>query len=209
MGLLKVHNWDKWQSFRKDRGAPPWIKVHRSILMHPDFIDLSDAERWHLIGIWLLASERNGYIPDDPGKIRKLLRCDEPINLEKFLDLQVLEKTSKRRQPGGNQVVTRRLPNDRLETETEKIPPIVPPEGDDFSEFWQAYPRREGKGAAEKAWRKLKAADRQAALDALPNHRERWNGTERKFLPHPSTWLNQRRWEDEIDAPASPWAGAL
>ena len=27
------------------------------------------------------------------------------------------------------------------------------------------------------------------------------NKTEKQFIPHPSTWLNQRRWEDEIDLP--------
>lgn len=28
--VLHVHDWDEHQSYRRDRGQPPWIKVHRA-----------------------------------------------------------------------------------------------------------------------------------------------------------------------------------
>jgi DNA-binding transcriptional ArsR family regulator len=84
---------------------------------------------------------------------------------------------------------------------------IVPE--DDFAHFWSNYPRKESKRKAEQAWSKLKRADRLAALDALSAHVERWRHerTEAKFIPHPPTWLNQRRWEDQLPEPQAQTLG--
>ena len=72
-----------------------------------------------------------------------------------------------------------------------------------FSEFWKAYPRKVGKVAAHKAfmkaWKDLEADGGQpgdiltgvALLAADPNK------PSKEFLPHPSTWLNEGRWDDE------------
>jgi hypothetical protein len=68
----------------------------------------------------------------------------------------------------------------------------------DFDLFWQMYPRRVAKVAALKAWTKLKTADREAAIAALPAHVEDWSGRDMDKVPHPATWLNGRRFEDEL-----------
>lgn len=70
-----------------------------------------------------------------------------------------------------------------------------------FTEFWQAYPRKVGKGAAEKAWSKLKP-DLQIVLSALAwqSRQDGWTKDQGAFIPHPATYLNQRRWEDEKPA---------
>lgn len=72
-----------------------------------------------------------------------------------------------------------------------------------FLAFWQAYPRRIGKGDARAAF--TKAATRndpnlivQAALAYAQHVLE--TGTEQKFIPHASTWLNGERWEDDLEA---------
>jgi len=80
---------------------------------------------------------------------------------------------------------------------------------DDFSHFWSNYPRKESKRKAEQAWAKLKRADRLSALNALPAHVERWqhDRTEAKFIPHPPTWLHQRRWEDRLPEPQAQTLG--
>ena len=69
-----------------------------------------------------------------------------------------------------------------------------------FDEFYEKYPRREKRPRAEKVWDHLAGADRQAAIDALPRHLEKWESeqTPKKFIPLPSTWLNDRSWEDDI-----------
>ena len=70
----------------------------------------------------------------------------------------------------------------------------------EWESFWSAYPRKTGKAQAEKAWGKLKPVDRTAALAALPEHVGYWqrNDTATQFIPHPATWLNGRRWEDDL-----------
>jgi hypothetical protein len=77
----------------------------------------------------------------------------------------------------------------------------------DFLNFWHAYPRKVAKAAAFKAWQKvnekpdinflIKTVGRQAQS-------EQWRQDGGKFIPHPSTWINQRRWEDEHESSTPP-----
>ena len=53
-------NWDKWQTYRKDRGQPPWIKIHRRLMRNPEWVSLTDAERGQLVSMWLLAADHDG-----------------------------------------------------------------------------------------------------------------------------------------------------
>lgn len=67
-----------------------------------------------------------------------------------------------------------------------------------FAEFWEAYPRRQANAAALKAWLNL-APDETltaavlAGLQAARQSRQWLDGV----IPHPATWLNGRRWEDD------------
>ena len=77
--------------------------------------------------------------------------------------------------------------------------------GNDFStlflEFWSSYPRKEGKGAAIKAWRKIKSPKEtlQLILIALEwqKQTEQWTKENGQYIPMPATYLNQQRWLDE------------
>ena len=78
-----------------------------------------------------------------------------------------------------------------------KIKPMAKtPSG--FDQFWSLYPRRVKKPAAIRAWSKLTPNDQSAVIAALPQFPF---SLEPNFQPHASTWLNERRWEDE-QAPA-------
>jgi hypothetical protein len=70
-----------------------------------------------------------------------------------------------------------------------------------FDVFWAACPRKVGKGAAERAWRKL-APDETLAMQivkAMNDQRscEQWTRDGGKYIPHPATWLNRKGWLDE------------
>ena len=56
------------------------------------------------------------------------------------------------------------------------------------------------KGAARKAFERLTEANKQLAIQALPNHIKYWKSTntELMYTPHASSWLNGERWEDEL-----------
>lgn len=84
-----------------------------------------------------------------------------------------------------------------------------------FAEFWAAYPRKDAKADALKAWAKLKPDEplRSAMHAALTAQRESegWRKERGRFIPLPASWLNGRRWEDgEGSACAEPdfFAGA-
>ncbi|HGE1973835.1 TPA: hypothetical protein ACGKFT_006659, partial [Pseudomonas aeruginosa] len=77
---------------------------------------------------------------------------------------------------------------------------------DGFEEFYQAYPKRRDRAKAEKAWRKIDPALHPVIMAALPKHcRQRdWLKDNGQFVPLPASWLNGRRWEDEIAPDAGP-----
>lgn len=68
-----------------------------------------------------------------------------------------------------------------------------------FDQFWQAYPCKKGKPVAEKAFRKV-AGEFCAIMAGLQQYKR--HKPDYADWMHPSTFLNQRRWEDEYDAPA-------
>ena len=88
-----------------------------------------------------------------------------------------------------------------------------------FAEFWSAYPRKVSKAAAQKAWAKLNpGALLPELLAALERQKagDDWSKDGGRFIPHPATWINGRRWEDEpagsatgTEERASIFAGAL
>ena len=70
-----------------------------------------------------------------------------------------------------------------------------------FDRFWKAYPRHEAKANALKAFEKLKPTEEllMTMLNAIKKQASsaQWLENGGQYIPHPATWLNQRRWEDE------------
>lgn len=77
-----------------------------------------------------------------------------------------------------------------------------------FDAFWSLYPRKVAKAAARKAWEKAKCDDfADRVIAGLKRQLPHW--TEARFIPHPASWLNAGRWDDELHvdvrvAPARP-----
>ena len=71
-----------------------------------------------------------------------------------------------------------------------------------FDQFWQLYPRKENKQQARRAWAKLKPNQElfNMMANALEYRRQtkEWLAEDGRYIPHPASWLNGRRWEDEI-----------
>jgi hypothetical protein len=79
------------------------------------------------------------------------------------------------------------LPSDSLEQETKDAA---------FSVFWDRWPRKGAKSAAIRAWTKIPVAEYPPLMVGL----ERWLLSDqwtRGVIPHPATWLNGKRWQDE------------
>jgi hypothetical protein len=86
--------------------------------------------------------------------------------------------------------------------------PPKPPKGDKttihdqrFESFWNHYPKRTGKEAARKWWLREKpsASLLDEMLEAIAKQRlsMQWLKDGGQYIPNPSTWLNQGRWQDD------------
>lgn len=81
------------------------------------------------------------------------------------------------------------------------IRPKTPVQG--FEEFWKAFPKKASKGAALKAWNKLRPEKelREKIMAAIERAKksEQWNRENGRFIPYPATWLHAQGWEDELE----------
>lgn len=71
-----------------------------------------------------------------------------------------------------------------------------------FEDFYSEYPKKKARADAEKAWKKIKM-DKET-FDSIMSGLERqkasyeWTKENGAFIPYPATWLNGKRWLDEI-----------
>ena len=103
--------------------------------------------------------------------------------------------------------VTSKKRREEKRGEEKRIPPIVP-QGTSttldsaFTTFWSLYPKKVAKPVALRAWIKLSPSEplQGAILASLKRAMtsDDWLKDEGRYIPHPATWLNQRRWEDEV-----------
>lgn len=95
-------------------------------------------------------------------------------------------------------------PEKETETETEDRQPeaAVPVAEQRFAEFWKLYPKKVGKAAAMKAWKRAKIDadlfDRILEAVEAAKESEQWQREGGRFIPNPTTWINQGRWDDEL-----------
>ena len=70
---------------------------------------------------------------------------------------------------------------------------------DQFAAFWQTYPRKISKPNAIKAWQKaIRVASPELIIQGAARYAKIRAGADPEFTAHPATWLNGRRWEDDV-----------
>ena len=81
-----------------------------------------------------------------------------------------------------------------------------------FEKFWQAYPKKVGKGYAQECFKKIKPSRKllDTMLEAIAKQKksDMWKRDKGQYIPNPSTWLNQKRWEDDLggETDSNPWS---
>ena len=136
------------------------------------------------------------FIKNDAGYVHK--RCDLVINEYNKKSLTA-SKSAKIRWDNANGMRTHSEPNASHKPLTINHKPLtnIKPLSD-FDMFWIAYPKKVGKEAARKAWAKANP-DLAMVLNALEWQKvsPQWFKNNGQYIPNPSTWINQHRWEDE------------
>lgn len=69
-----------------------------------------------------------------------------------------------------------------------------------FDAFWAVYPKKTGKEAARKAFKEIPKSAHPLLVPAVEAQKKsrQWMEENGRFIPNPATWLNQGRWEDEV-----------
>lgn len=70
-----------------------------------------------------------------------------------------------------------------------------------FDRFWAEYPKKVGKGQAQKAFSKI-SVPVETLIEAVQRQKNsvQWQKDGGQYIPNPATWLNQKRWEDDLDS---------
>lgn len=131
------------------------------------------------------------------------------------------EKKRSGNEEGNAGIVTEPLPKEEKRREDNKTPHTPRKRGElnadqqrRFDRFWVAYPNKKSPGQAEKTFAKLNPDDLMLsrmlkAIDQQISHRDRLIAAGR-FVPewkHPSTWLNAKAWNDELEPVQQPLTG--
>lgn len=195
-----IKNWQRYQHY-KDRN-PTWIKMYVSILRDLDFCSLCDSAKLLLFHLYLLSANNGNKLTLTRSLLARTLgiRVTEK-GIQELIDYGFLvpyiastEIESCYNQKRTTTTYTSEDPKKKPQT------PLDPA----FDSFWSAYPKKIGKGAARKAFKKIKPDQEllEEMLSALENQKKsaQWMKENGQFIPNPTTWLNQERWMDEVIA---------
>ena len=150
---------------------------------------------------------------------RRMIDFDDGLfhitNWDKYQSVDGMEKI---KEQNRERVARFRERQKQKALETPKTAPALPePEKEEkspmdrrFERFWKAYPKKVGKGAAERSFKKYKPnddlTDRMIASVEAHKRSDQWKKDGGQYIPNPATWLNQRRWEDELDEEPLPFS---
>lgn len=124
-------------------------------------------------------------------KIADIPFTEEPFTGEPFTDNSTVSNTNLL---NTNIVNTNSIDNIPLISPEEKLDLL-------FAEFWKAYPRKDDKKRAIKKFKAIKNVEKVLpdilADIEIKKKSEQWNENGGKYIPMPSTYLNNERWNDE------------
>jgi hypothetical protein len=168
-----------------------------------------------LMGMLIGMSKRSGYAYPSNKTIGTILNMTT-ITVQR--ELAILEEkgflTRQLIRDDNNQVVSRRI-YPHIKTDTTLISNLIPPSYQDcnsnkdntisindkytFDYFWELYKKKGVKETAKKAFKKLNDSEKELLVTFIPKYIEHHTKADKiDFLPHFSTFLNQKRWNDEL-----------
>lgn len=98
--------------------------------------------------------------------------------------------------------------NDKGTKEAKKVKKDSTQDEELFNKFWAEYPKKRDKQSSKKAFTKLnvdvKLFNQMMASLSQAKQSYDWQKNNGQYIPYPSTWLNGRRWEDELSNVSQP-----
>ena len=197
---IGIVNWDKHQR-KVGRTRRDWIAVDTEMLADLEIRALKPDEFKCWIGLLLHA-----------GKVGNNFLMSEVVAKDLF-GLRRPPRFDLLQECG---LITIEAPDGELELPVNVVdapPPLIlerwqeKPEIVDcrFEEFWNAYPLKKNKAKAKQVWQKGKIAAFNSMADVLIadvlNRAENERGWLDGYTPHATTYLNGKRWQDDVELP--------
>ena len=212
------------ESLYKNDGYAFWFKLL-------EILGSSDGHvfRYEKTPDWLFLVAKTGVTEEKATQILKTLADLEAIDSglleektiwsDKFVHglLPVYDKRSTeipvkptlRREKG---VVSTKIPQSKVkESKGKKTLGEYSPR---FEKFWKEYPNKKGKFKAYASWKRHRCDNLifESIMESLKDHKrsDDWTKDDGQYIPHGSTWVNGKGWEDEAESntqtgPESKW----
>ena len=124
-------------------------------------------------------------------------------NIDNYIRITDNKKNREKEKKTSVDDDTEIFPKKQIKQLLPKIKYITPSQ---FEMFYKAYPKKVGRGDAEKAWNKLcrlpnkdpKPTLKQLLI-AIKAHKKTKQWQNKQFIPGPSPWLNSKKWKNEIE----------
>lgn len=126
------------------------------------------------------------------------------LHIDKFEDHQTLrgDRPDLRFPPCGLPTVYQRFPEGKLNlTEHNLTKQNRIDHEKSFETFWQVYPKKVAKAKAIDIWKRKGygiIVDEIVKFVVKAKETDQWR--DMKYIPHPTTFLNQKRWEDDLNS---------
>lgn len=184
-GLCVIRHWKIHNKVRADRYKPTFHQEEKSCLI------ISENDSYEIANLQVNSNTQ-------PNDNQVTTECQPMVCIGKD-------------RLGKDRIVTPYIPlegeehtNDKTEKvkQSTKAKQVDPELAERFERFYSAYPKKEAKANAVKAFNKLKPDEGllQTMLTAIEARKstQEWKKDNGQFIPLPASWLNNRRWEDEI-----------
>lgn len=76
---MRIRNWETFQHYK--HRSPPWIRLYRTLLDNPDWYALPGGAAKLLVELWMLASEKDGELPDSGTLAWRLRRAEDDVEI--------------------------------------------------------------------------------------------------------------------------------
>jgi len=206
--------------------ANQWFRLYSEFAHDPKVQMLSEINQRRLIMLFCIRCNGNVTLQDEQVAFQLRISMDEWLSSKAiFIDKNFINNDNEVLNWDKRQFVSdssaERVAKHRQRMKQSSNVTVTPPEQnrtdtehniteqiymDDFDMFWMTYPKKVGKEAARKAWLKVNP-NLTIVLQALSWQKEspQWFKNNGQFIPNPSTWINQHRWEDEQLKEESPF----
>jgi DnaA-like protein len=87
MKFFRVRNWERFQHYHSGRGQPPWLKLYTELQDKPEWMNLPDLTKAHLVGIWMLVPKLKNKIPLEPQFLATKIAADSIESVVRSLEL--------------------------------------------------------------------------------------------------------------------------